>query len=100
MVSYNARTSTLPAGSLPPVANLKTGTLKFEFVKVVSDGGDGKYVHVQYPDGFVKEHQVLKIEDLIPKIVNTLRGRYGVEVVITKKIPAVIAQGESITMEI
>jgi len=90
-----ARASLMPAGSVPPVASLEDGDVGIIITKVK----ENNELEVTYPDGFVRDHQAVAIEDLIPKIVNNLRARYGVASVTTKTAPA-IAEGVRIVMEV
>ncbi len=90
-----ARASTLPAGSVPPVASLDDGMIEIKIIKV----RENNELSVQYPDGFVRDHQAATVEDLIPKIVNNLRARFGVQSVSTITAPE-IALNAKIIMEV
>lgn len=98
----------LPAGSLPPVTTLATGSHTLSIVGKESDGGvEGEtefgerwYIDLQYPDGFVRMHQVKTVEEITAKIVNQLRGRYGVDSVEFTAIPTELNVGETFTITI
>lgn len=69
----------LPAGSLPPVDSLVNGQYEIRIVSV----RDNNEMTLEYPNGWKRDHQAAGIEDLVLKIVNNLRARYGVESVRT-----------------
>lgn len=88
----------LPAGSAV-VAKLDNGTIEVVVNKVEPVGDnpdDGFYAECVYPGGFTKDHQVKTSEELAPKIVNMLRGRYGVVSVNITTLPKL---GAGITIE-
>lgn len=90
-----ARASTLPAGSIPPSESLSDGEVQIKIVSV----RENNELSVEYPGGFVRDHQARGIEELIPKIVNNLRARYGVEAALVVTAPP-IAEGATIIMEV
>jgi hypothetical protein len=69
----------LPAGSLPPVDSLADGQYEITIVSV----RDNNEMTLEYPNGWRRDHQAGGIEDLVHKIVNNLRARYGVQSVKT-----------------
>ena len=50
-------------------------------------------LRVQYPDGFIKHHQVENIDQLIEQIITVLRRKYGVDQVNITKLPKNIEPG-------
>lgn len=102
----NMRSSILPAGTLAPVAELADGTVEIKITNVQSAGvgeNDGVYVNTKYPDGWSREHHVFghnQVGDIITKIVNNLRARYGVESVVTVTTPTELVAGAVIKMEV
>lgn len=68
-----------PAGSAVSTS-LDDGVVTL-IIKGIQPLENGCYVTLEYPGGFIKDHQVVEPLDLLPKIVNQLRGRYGVDAV-------------------
>lgn len=94
-----ARASTLPAGSLPPVASLNKGKVTVTIKKSTPDSSGGFYLVVAYPDKWGRDHHVQSITELVSKVVDNLRARYGVEAVNTLEVGG-LSTGDKIIMEI
>lgn len=62
--------------------------------------GERRYVTVQYPDGFTKDHQVKNVEDLAPKITSQMRGHYGVTSVKFLSLPPSLEEGEVVEVAV
>jgi len=88
-INIQANGATLPAGALRQKVSLD-GAESFT-IRILSVHPENGYdendtpilsermmAQAQYPDGFIKNHQVATLEDLATKISGQLRGRYGV----------------------
>lgn len=119
-----ATATVLPPGSIAPVTSLKPGRQSIHIINVVKahptldeQGNEieqpadviaaqmaspRSYVEVEYPDGWRKEHHALDADpiDLVEKIVNVLRARYGVEGVSIMSVPGSLQIGATIEVEI
>lgn len=93
-----ARGMVTPAGSVPPVDSLKPGKYTLT-IKQISEGGERHYVEVEYPNGFTREHHTTGMQDMLEKIINNLRARYGVESVNILQAKS-MAEGASIIVEV
>ena len=71
--------TSLPAGSLAPIASLGSGDHELKIVQKEPDGDGNFYIYIEFPDGFRKTFQVLKITDLTAKLAANLKARYGIE---------------------
>lgn len=81
-----------------PVIDPATGKPKTELMPP-TEHGERFYVRCEHPGEFFKTYQVKTTADLIPQLVNQLRGHYGVESVKTLKAPD-LAVGAVIVMEV
>lgn len=95
VIHVEAKGLVLPPGAQSPVASLAAGEHTVTVEAICDDG----LIRCVYPDGFVKHHQAESMEDLLGKIVNNLRARYGVWDVQFTGIPKDIAAGQVITIQ-
>lgn len=95
-----ALATSLPAGSLAPIAHLKSGEHILNIVQRDIDGGGSYYVYIKFPDDFRKTFQVKKITELTASISNVLRYRYGVESFKFTKITEDMSKDSNITITI
>lgn len=92
----SARTSIFPAGTLPPEDSLEDGsTIQITITRIM----ENNELELGYPNRYFKTHQAEDILQLVPKIVNVLKSRYGIESVNTLTAPT-ISEGAIITMEV
>lgn len=100
----------LPEGTIPMRHGLTDGAAEVRIEAVDPENGydetgkpvpsDHMHARCVYPCGFVKDHQVKDVEDLLPKVVSQLRGRYGVQEVKITKAPKSLAAGGIIAVEV
>lgn len=83
----------LPEGSIPPQSRLPEAAEHEILIR--GRAGAWEYL-VQYPDGFLKQHQGADVPALCAKIMGVLRNRYGVKEFQFKAIPKAIEAGEKI----
>lgn len=108
----SAKASVLPAGSLPKVV-LGDVQMKVKILSIEPENGydeDGNalpaendMVKVQYPDGFIKNHQISKTDEvatLTAKIQSTLTGRYTINSFSFDTIPALTVGAEINLLEV
>jgi hypothetical protein len=57
-------------------------------------------VKCEYPDGFTKNHQVVDAADLVAKVMNVLRFRYGVDGEINVVTVPELTAGATVEVEI
>jgi hypothetical protein len=113
----------LPPGSVPPIATLPPGPVVITINSAVGEN-DGLFVRNEqgalvlengepipapsehtmvqcsYPDGFVKNHQVVDAADLVAKVMNVLRFRYGVDGEIAVVSVPELTAGATIELEV
>jgi hypothetical protein len=101
-----------PAGTQAAAGKLTAGQHEVLIESVVgendglldSDGNPAvslrQMVRCVYPDGSAKNHQVANIADLLPQLVNQLRGRFGVVEVQIASAPAELKAGASVKVEV
>lgn len=83
----------LPPGTLPTVS-LQSNEVHVR-ITGVSDEDGMLMARVEYPDEFVKNHQADNgVHDLLGKITNQLRGRYGVSTFSILSLPPQVSAGE------
>jgi hypothetical protein len=109
MVETTATGTVLPPGTAAPKI-LTPGEAKILVEAVDPENGydaEGKprpsehfMARCVYPDGWVKAHQVKTIEDLLPRIVNQLRWRFGITEVKFIQTPSELKAGVTITVEV
>jgi hypothetical protein len=95
----------LPPGTLKPNARLPAGTYAITIQSadpVGTNPDDGVYATCVYPDGWVKDHQVLPDDPagLFEKIVGQLRGKYGAGEVQLVSLPSEVKAGTQVTVEV
>ena len=100
----------LPPGMIAAKHGLTDGTAEVHIKALNPENGyddegkprPGEHVMAEcvYPGGFSREHQVKAVEDLLPRVINQLRGRYGVTEVTITKAPKELKAGEIIVMEV
>lgn len=96
----------LPAGTLPKI-NLGDTPTVLKILAIEPENGEGvasenDMIAVQYPDGFVKHHQIkeLDVVDLLSKIKNTLMGKYNIASFSFDTIPALAVGAEINLLEV
>lgn len=110
-INIQANGATLPAGALRQKVSLD-GAQSF-VIRVVSVHPENGYdendtpilsermmAQLEYPDGFIKNHQVATLEDLATKITGQLRGRYGVSSFEFSTLPDGLKAGEITIAEV
>jgi len=100
--NITAKAHTLPKGAHTKIAELEGGVhdVKIIGVSEIFPESKGSYVACQYPCGLVREHEAIKIEDLVPKIENNFAARYGTKGMTIKSLPESIKEGGVIKVEI
>lgn len=97
-VSASGTGSVLPPGTLPKVSLSNATSISVVVLEVENQQGM-TIVKTQYPDGFVKNHNADTVEQLLGKITNQLKGRYGVASFSFDAIPSVLAGNEHILLK-
>lgn len=92
-LAITATGSVLPAGTLEKISLDGAVELTLKIAEY-SDQDGMQIAQVVYPDGFVKNHQTETVEDLLGKVSNQLRGRYGVVKFDIDKVPGALKQDE------
>lgn len=100
--NVGGRGTVLPAGTIPAQGASLTGVIQVEITAITPDGGNAGRVYATcvYPDGFSRDHQVTEIPELVVKITNQLRSRYGVKDVRVLEAPQTVANGGVIKLEV
>lgn len=104
-MTKKASGAVLPPGTMKPQASIAAGTYEVTVQSaepVGSDPAAGVYATCVYPDGWVKDHQVMPDDaaGLFEKIVGQLRGRYGAGEVKLLAAPKKVAAGATIKVEV
>lgn len=102
-MEVSAKAGVLPAGTLPRILLPAELAMEIKILAIDPENGydeEGKpvpsehdMVKVQYPDGYIKNHQVKDLlgAELLAKIQNLLQTRYAIQSFEFDKIPAFIA---------
>jgi hypothetical protein len=107
----------LKPGMVPPTEPLANGPCKVVIEAVTPENppgmkppldAEGKPLPIDesfmarcvYPDGFVKEHQVKSVQDLLPKVINQIRSRYGFAEANITALPKQLKAGTAIELEV
>ena len=104
--------SVLPAGSLPKI-DLGDAALKVKILAIDPENGydeagepnpsDNDMIKVEYPDGYIKNHQVSKTDEVVSlaaKIQSVLLGRYTIKAFAFDTIPALTVGAEINLLEV
>lgn len=81
----------LPQGSFKPAHSLPEG----ELLVTISGTDDSGLLRLEYPNGVIKHHQAENVTELAGKVVNALRGLFGVTQVEFIALPESLASGQS-----
>lgn len=110
MVDISGSGLVLGPGLVPPSEPLTPGPCRVVIEAVhpengyAADGtpvpGEHDMVRCVYPGGFARSHQVKGVQDLLPKVVNQIRPRYGFAEAIVTAAPEALASGAAIELEV